>query len=356
MQPDDPCSIDFASTDGSYDHMKVVQMLTARAEKNIKKMQMLQMLTASAEKNNKKRKRGGDAGAGGDNSDSDASDDGASNRHNANAGLPTSLLRVSTSCLHGVDATDVVASLSTHATQLSKDLGLPCKAFDRVIWNFPHTGEQRVHLNRNLIRDFLEKVPGILANDGRVYITLNWKPPYSLWNLNAMLPKELQAKGYLKFSPDLWPGYGHQTTLGGSGGAKPVEEGIDGGRSYVFTLAKGTAAGTGLNVAIDAAISDLVATQNEASLLAAGLDGRLARGDKFSGAGGTHFTDRIDSSTVNGVKTFLENGGYDAGIALGRCGDAESGASKAVIGWADVNNDAEVEENDPFALEDGDWT
>lgn len=26
--------------------------------------------------------------------------------------------------------------------------------FDRVVFNFPHTGVQRVHLNRNLIRDF----------------------------------------------------------------------------------------------------------------------------------------------------------------------------------------------------------
>lgn len=26
--------------------------------------------------------------------------------------------------------------------------------FDRVVFNFPHTGVQRTHLNRNLIRDF----------------------------------------------------------------------------------------------------------------------------------------------------------------------------------------------------------
>lgn len=26
--------------------------------------------------------------------------------------------------------------------------------FDRVVFNFPHTGKQRTHLNRNLIRDF----------------------------------------------------------------------------------------------------------------------------------------------------------------------------------------------------------
>lgn len=26
--------------------------------------------------------------------------------------------------------------------------------FDRVVFNFPHTGKQRIHLNRNLIRDF----------------------------------------------------------------------------------------------------------------------------------------------------------------------------------------------------------
>lgn len=26
--------------------------------------------------------------------------------------------------------------------------------FDRVVFNFPHTGTQRIHLNRNLVRDF----------------------------------------------------------------------------------------------------------------------------------------------------------------------------------------------------------
>ena len=155
-----------------------------------------------------------------------------------------------------VDATDIATSLSVHATKITSELGTPCRAFDRVIWNFPHTGEQRVHLNRNLIREFLEKVPGILSKSGRVYITLNWKPPYSLWNLDAMLPDNLHAEGYLKFSPKLWPGYGHQTTLGGRGGAKSVEEGIDGGRSYVFMLTETARAGTDLH-AFDAAAEAL---------------------------------------------------------------------------------------------------
>jgi Domain of unknown function (DUF2431) len=38
--------------------------------------------------------------------------------------------------VHGVDATKLEKSI--HPQQL----------FDRIVFNFPHTGEQRVHLNR----------------------------------------------------------------------------------------------------------------------------------------------------------------------------------------------------------------
>ena len=81
-----------------------------------------------------------------------------------------------------------------------------------------------------------------------------------------MLPDKLHAEGYLKFSPKLRPGYGHQTTLGGSGGAKAVEEGIDGGRSYVFVLTESAHAGTDLHAAFDAAAEALDSLQKKETL------------------------------------------------------------------------------------------
>ncbi len=47
--------------------------------------------------------------------------------------------------LHGVDA-----------TKLEKNF--PAQKFERIIFNFPHTGEQRVHLNRALLHDFFQRL------------------------------------------------------------------------------------------------------------------------------------------------------------------------------------------------------
>ena len=315
-------------------------------------------------KKRRKKKRKFDSSRIGHNYANDDSDDGAaSSSSKTDISLAhTSDWKVAQSvramCVHGVDATDIAANLCAHAPQLIKELYQPCRAFDRVIWNFPHTGEQRVHLNRNLIRDFLGKVPGILADGGHLYITLNWKPPYSLWNLNAMLPKELQARGYLKFSPDMWPGYEHKTTLGKAGGARSVEEGIDGARSYVFTLADGTHGGTALHAAMDTAKEALCVAQSEASTLAAGLVGRLAGGAETEAS---NTGSGIDSASVNGVRAFLDSGGYDAGLTAGDNVHGGGANTASVLCWDKVNEVTSGSivgeaDSDPFLLGGGGWS
>jgi hypothetical protein len=46
--------------------------------------------------------------------------------------------------MHGVDATKLKQAF-------------PSRKFDRIIFNFPHSGEQRVHVNRALLHDFFDR-------------------------------------------------------------------------------------------------------------------------------------------------------------------------------------------------------
>lgn len=266
--------------------------------------------------------------------------------------------RVRSMCLHEVDATDIVNSLSNQITRCGGSMNFLCTEFDRIIWNFPHTGEQRVHLNRNLIRDFLEKVPDILSESGRVYITLNWKPPYSLWDINSMLPNQLQSRGYLKFSPSIWPGYGHQTTLGGSGGARPVEEGIEGARSYAFSLANGLSGGIALHAVVEAARAAITANSNNSGCQQLKI---FDDSDNFSRHGMRSAGEGIDSSNMSGVRDFLSNGSYnpDAGDTDGQNDhvsgqDCEVSCNQSVLkGWESYSDGNKT---DPFDVTGGEWS
>ncbi|CAM9709817.1 unnamed protein product, partial [Scytosiphon promiscuus] len=88
--------------------------------------------------------------------------------------------------------------------------------FDRVVFNFPHTGKQRIHLNRNLIRDFFASTKGLVkcaAAGGEIHVTLKDKPPYSGWNVKGMAKESgLVMVRCLAFDPSVFPGYRHSTT------------------------------------------------------------------------------------------------------------------------------------------------
>lgn len=93
----------------------------------------------------------------------------------------------------------------------SVDAGLlhetfPSKKFDHIIFNFPHTGSQRVHKNRILLKNFFNscskvmkkkgKVNGmILKGDAEFYIyylvTLKISPPVSAGLLDYLIPLRL---------------------------------------------------------------------------------------------------------------------------------------------------------------------
>ena len=84
---------------------------------------------------------------------------------------------------------------SVNATSLSQTLPEDLKKiyFDAVVFHYPHTGQQRTHLNRNLVRDFLSSAgPYIKPNTGEIHITLKQEAPYKFWNVSSKCRKRTE--------------------------------------------------------------------------------------------------------------------------------------------------------------------
>jgi 25S rRNA (uracil2634-N3)-methyltransferase len=109
---------------------------------------------------------------------------------------------------------------SVNATSLSQTLPEDLKKiyFDAVVFHYPHTGQQRTHLNRNLVRDFLSSAgPYIKPNTGEIHITLKQEAPYKFWNVKEFAEQAgLELRESLPFQEKKWPGYVHRTTLFGA--------------------------------------------------------------------------------------------------------------------------------------------
>eukprot|EP00892_Ulva_mutabilis_P005241 jgi/Ulvmu1/3089/UM015_0129.1 len=86
-------------------------------------------------------------------------------------------------------------------------------SFQRIVFNFPHTGHQRVHVNRDFVSRFFVSARPLLMKGGELHITLKMQPPYSLWGI----PELALEKGYVHYSTTdfdqaAFPGYKHMTT------------------------------------------------------------------------------------------------------------------------------------------------
>ena len=94
--------------------------------------------------------------------------------------------------------------------------------FDRVIFNFPHSGEQRVHSNRALLRAFFASAAGVVAPAGRggeVHVTLNAHGHYKSWGVEGCARDAGAGLHLLRVAPfdaAAFPGYRHVTTLKGA--------------------------------------------------------------------------------------------------------------------------------------------
>ncbi|ETK71494.1 hypothetical protein, variant [Phytophthora nicotianae] len=85
--------------------------------------------------------------------------------------------------------------------------------FQYIVFNFPHSGQQRVHINRALLLNFFESARNRLTVHGEVHVTLKTRPPYSNW----FIEDQAKAAGFVmkerrQFNIKLFPGYRHRTT------------------------------------------------------------------------------------------------------------------------------------------------
>ena len=143
---------------------------------------------------------------------------------------------------------DATALHSIDATKLNQQLGPDSNSrphFDVVVFNFPHSGQQRVHINRNLMYDFFQSVktlflaqeeshqpssskpnPKSKASNGKqkkkplvrqVHVTIKYQRPYIHWDIQESAKEAgFTMNAAKKFDMALWNslGYKHQTTVG----------------------------------------------------------------------------------------------------------------------------------------------
>jgi 25S rRNA (uracil2634-N3)-methyltransferase len=114
--------------------------------------------------------------------------------------------------LHGVDAQKLFSN-----KELKKRA-----PFDRIIFNFPHTGgistdvNRQVRANQALLSAFFQSSMPLLNDpSGTVVVTLFESEPYTLWNIRDLA----RHAGYVvlrswKFEKDVYPLYKHARTIG----------------------------------------------------------------------------------------------------------------------------------------------
>ncbi|KNC47571.1 uncharacterized protein AMSG_02596 [Thecamonas trahens ATCC 50062] len=81
------------------------------------------------------------------------------------------LEKAGASVLHGVDG-----------RRLHRKKELRGELFDRIVFFFPHSGQQRVHVNRLLLSEFFSSAARVLAPGGEVHVALKTFAPYIHWN------------------------------------------------------------------------------------------------------------------------------------------------------------------------------
>lgn len=103
--------------------------------------------------------------------------------------------------VHGVDGRKLAAHFPSGGS------------FDRIVFNFPHSGHQRVHVNRDLLRDCFRSCRPLLAAGGTVNVTLKLRPPYTNWAIEEQAAAAgLVRRALLRFDAAAFPGYKHATT------------------------------------------------------------------------------------------------------------------------------------------------
>eukprot|EP01060_Flectonema_neradi_P018216 TRINITY_DN25025_c0_g1_i1.p1 TRINITY_DN25025_c0_g1~~TRINITY_DN25025_c0_g1_i1.p1 ORF type:complete len:326 (+),score=60.90 TRINITY_DN25025_c0_g1_i1:66-980(+) len=97
--------------------------------------------------------------------------------------------------------------------------------FDRVVFNFPHSGcglkdkAKNVALHKKLVTDFLTSAQEIIRPEtGEIHIALKKGEPYDSWQIPRLVTEcGLVVKTAYPFNPHMFPGYAHCKTSGTGG-------------------------------------------------------------------------------------------------------------------------------------------
>lgn len=140
-------------------------------------------------------------------------------------------------CLFGVDA----ARCHEHRAVAAQ------APFERVVFNFPHTGSgikdhaRNVTSNQQLLRGTFYSAQKLLAaRDAELHLTLKRGEPYDSWNAVTIAKMCGLRVGHCNpFRPELYPGYAHRRSIGDTHAgtdSSPNAE-IAGSKTYSFVVA-----------------------------------------------------------------------------------------------------------------------
>ncbi|CAI5705043.1 unnamed protein product [Peronospora effusa] len=157
--------------------------------------------------------------------------------------------------LHDVDATKLL-ELPRHL-KIGTGMKTVPDFFQYIIFNFPHSGQQRVHINRALLLNFFESARDRLLVHGEAHVTLKTRPPYSNWFIEDQAKKAgFVMKDRRRFDVRLFPGYRHRTT---DPQAKTFEPNLC--VTYVFVVHRSKYPFQNSRAALNAAGAEIAATQ-----------------------------------------------------------------------------------------------
>ncbi len=142
---------------------------------------------------------------------------------------PTALDNVAAVRSRGVVVIPGVDGTRLHAIGAVKDAmaganGPSMGGFDKVVFNFPHTGcgiqdtEKNNKVHAELVLGFLQSAARVLNKGPRseIHLTVKRGEPYDSWGVARCVRDTgvLRVKDAPSFHPHLYPGYTHRRTLG----------------------------------------------------------------------------------------------------------------------------------------------
>ncbi|KAI9299155.1 hypothetical protein K502DRAFT_322398 [Neoconidiobolus thromboides FSU 785] len=124
-------------------------------------------------------------------------------------------------CQEGLYGDEIYEEFDKQAKKLK--INKPSFCFDKIVFNFPHTGagikdqDRNILNNQKLLLGFFKSSKTLVhPYHGELHVTVKSGLPYDLWKVTS-LAKEGQiwkTKQCFPFNPLLYPGYEHRRTLG----------------------------------------------------------------------------------------------------------------------------------------------